>query len=172
MEELWKVIPRYSNYEVSNNGKVRRYTPGKGTFAGRDLKLGLNSDGYPCVWLCSDIGKRSKLLVHYLVTLTFLGERPEGYAVNHIDANKCNNEVTNLEYITVGDNVRHAFRLNLMNIPKGEDRYGNKLSSQDVIEIRELLANGVPQNHIAKIYKVSKGTIFYIKHRKKWKHIG
>lgn len=54
-------------------------------------------------------GKRNDWLVARLVAITFLGVPPYGFTVNHKDGNRFNNSVENLEWLSVGDNIRHGF---------------------------------------------------------------
>ena len=70
------------------------------------------ANGYMQVGLSID-GKTATRYVHGLVAEAFLGLRPTGYDVNHIDGDKANNAVLNLEYCTRSENHRHAFRIGI-----------------------------------------------------------
>jgi hypothetical protein len=58
-------------------------------------------------------GIHKDFLVARLVAVTFLGVTPDGYTVNHIDGNRLNNAVSNLEWLSNGDNIRHVFQTGL-----------------------------------------------------------
>ncbi len=110
--ENWRDIPDYEGlYQVSDCGRVKSFK----SFTKRSdqkirlakekiLKLGLDSNGYPQVGLCKD-GKTKYFLVHRLVVLTFL-DGDHSLTVNHIDECPTNNHISNLEYLSIGDNVR------------------------------------------------------------------
>lgn len=51
-------------------------------------------------------------MIHYLVAYHFIGERPEGLVIDHIDRDKQNNNVSNLRYVTVSENNRNSLRVN------------------------------------------------------------
>lgn len=74
---------------------------------GKPLKQRLNEDGYFIV----TVGRypRTAIAVHRLVADSFIGYKPEGFQVNHIDGDKTNNNADNLEHISQQDNLRHAF---------------------------------------------------------------
>jgi hypothetical protein len=59
-----------------------------------------------------DSESRRKVLrdIHDLVALAFLGPRPAGMVINHIDGNKTNNVPSNLEYVTQKENIAHSYR--------------------------------------------------------------
>ena len=98
-KEEWRQIAEYENYEVSNLGKVRN----KNT--GRILKPACKG-GYLSVGLCKD-SKGKTIPVHRLVALAFI-ENPENKPqVNHIDKNRSNNVVSNLEWNTALENNVH-----------------------------------------------------------------
>lgn len=100
MEEIWKTCTDYDMYEVSNLGKVRN----KNT--GRILRL-KEKGGYLNVSLQLSPDKRNSLRVHRLVAKEFI-ENPENKPqVNHIDKNKSNNIVSNLEWTTAKENNIH-----------------------------------------------------------------
>lgn len=107
--EQWRpIVGLEGQYEVSDLGRVRRATGGKGTFAGRILAQHNNNKGYPCVSLHYDGGTHQKL-VHRVVALAFLGPCPEGYVTHHKDGRRHDPTLTNLEYRTESDNVREGY---------------------------------------------------------------
>lgn len=101
MKEEWKEIPGYEGfYKASNTGKIFSYY----TNADRVFSNGV----YPMV-LLSKNGFKKMITVHSLIILTFVGPRPKGLHINHKDGNKYNNNVSNLEYVTISQNMRHSF---------------------------------------------------------------
>ena len=112
--EIWKPIPGYKEYKVSNTGKVKRIehfengrSGGKRWVESKTLTLSVNHSGYLFVTLYKN-RKRKSHFVHRLVASAFIGELPDGYQVNHIDENKKNNNVENLEYVTPKQNSNHG----------------------------------------------------------------
>lgn len=96
----WRKIEGFENYSVSDTGLVRNDD------TGRDISRH-NSNGYLRVELRKN-GRSSKRLVHRLVAIAFI-DNPHGLPqVNHIDGNKQNNHVSNLEWCTGEYNVNHA----------------------------------------------------------------
>ncbi len=99
-EETWP-------YEVSDLGRVRRSEPpqkeGK-TYVGKILSPWLRTDGYPAVTLSKE-GTKAAYPVHRLVMASFVGPCPSDMEVNHMDRNKTNAHLVNLEYITHKQNV-------------------------------------------------------------------
>lgn len=107
--EIWKPVVGYEDlYEVSNTGRVRSLNY-RQTGKVRELRPGADRCGYLLVALCKN-GKQKSHHVHKLVIEAFVGPRPEGYDVNHIDEDKRNNSVKNLEYCTHRDNINHGTR--------------------------------------------------------------
>lgn len=101
----WRVIEKATNYEISNYGEVRNKTTNrilKQTFVGCYLAAGLRINN-----------KTVTSLIHRLVATSFLACSDETYIVNHKDGIKTNNNVSNLEWVTLSENVKHAFRLGL-----------------------------------------------------------
>ena len=121
MEE-WRDIPGYEGlYQASTDGRIRTVegkTTSSARFKERHWKSRImkgRGDNYTtgkrvCLW---KDGKCKEFLVARLVALTFLGTPPEGYTVNHIDGNRLNNAINNLEWLSIGDNIRHGFRTGL-----------------------------------------------------------
>lgn len=118
MTEIWANIPNYEDYQISNLGNVCSYKNGK-----RKLLKGLiQNTGYLTVSL-----NNKKISVHRLVAITFI-HKPKGKnVVNHIDGNKLNNNIYNLEWCTTQENISHAFKNGLMD---------NAISQMKVKKIR------------------------------------
>lgn len=111
LNEIWKPIKDYEGiYEVSNLGNVRklRFINGKHNFEKIKIcKQTLNAWGYMTVSLSKN-GKSNTKRVHKLVANAFLGE--SNLQVDHIDGNKTNNRLDNLEYVTPKENTNRAWQ--------------------------------------------------------------
>lgn len=137
---IWKDIVGYEGiYKISNTGLVKKnngkimmpYETRKGY-----LRLGLSKDG-----------KRKQFMVHRLVAIAFLyNENPSiKNEVNHIDLNKKNNNVENLEWIDTKGNVNHAInniegrkdylQKTMSDIGKNNYHYGVEASKKPVLQI-------------------------------------
>lgn len=108
----WRAIPGYEGlYEASEYGEVRSLK--RHSTSGKVLKPYCNPrNGYMYVSL-SKHNKAITKRVHGLVAAAFFGIRPEGLQVNHIDGDKTNNAIGNLEYCTQSENMTHAFQTGL-----------------------------------------------------------
>lgn len=86
--------------------------------------------------------------------------------VNHIDGNKQNNRVENLEYVTRSENVRHAFALGLARSPfsgvSGDMHPRTKINERDVASLRDEFLQGVPRRELAAKYGISYYTVWDI----------
>lgn len=76
-------------------------------------------------------GIRSKFYVHRLVAEVYLKDFKEGLTVNHIDGNKLNNNVSNLECISVAENIKHAYKNNLIKGTKKNNK--KRIDKQNVL---------------------------------------
>ena len=92
--------------------------------------------------------------------------------MNHIDGNKANNHVDNLEWTTPKENTIHSHQvLKHMRDQNGEKNSMSKLTEEQVIEIIHRCACSEKDKEIAKDYGVSRETITGIRLNKSWKHI-
>lgn len=159
------LIPGSGTYGVDMDGGVWSRSAGEW----KELSLSVNGKwGYLKVKI--DEGKTKK--VHDLVAVTFLGPKPSGYDVNHIDGNKKNNRIENLEYCSRSDNMKHAYRLGLRPRMLGESSLSHKLTEADVIDIRISYSNGEwSTRSLALIYSVTQTTVRNIIDRKSWAHV-
>ena len=119
MEEKWKVIENYPNYQISNYGRVKSlkyYSNVHKKYYDRELMLKekTNKSGYKYVSLgCGKRGKKKAFSIHRLVAQAFISNPNSYKEVNHIDGNKNNNCVENLEWCTRKENILHAYKLGL-----------------------------------------------------------
>lgn len=116
-KEIWVKTFLSDDYEVSNLGRVRslnRYSRNGKFYKGEAKKLSTNSSGY----LTTGIHKRQKA-VHQLVYYSFNGGQPSGfdYVIDHIDGDKLNNCLENLQCVSQYQNVMKG-ALNKSNLPK------------------------------------------------------
>lgn len=109
MKEIWKEIKGYPNYMVSNMGRVKSLGNNK-TRKEKILNLYKRTGGYLYVSLSKN-GKLKNYRVHRLVYETFLGEIPDGMQCNHINEDKTDNRLENLNLMTPKENCNWATRI-------------------------------------------------------------
>ncbi len=164
--EYWKPIKGYEqSYEVSTCGRIRSIP--RATTKGGILKPAIQPSGYCTVSLSKPGAKHATALVHRLVASAFL-LNPEGYReVNHLDGNKQNNMLSNLEWTDHLGNSLHAFKLGLTN-QTGSRNNAAKLTEVLAEEIRR---SPTRTRQLAKKYGVSDSTIRNIRRGAQWKHL-
>ena len=164
--ERWKPIAVNPNYEVSSFGRVRRVTHGKGVKRPGLLKIHRDRGGY--CW--AQLGDKIRAYVASLVAVAFIGARPKGYEIDHVDGSQTNNTPSNLEYVTHSENVKRAVVRGTIKPPKvrGESHGQAKLTNSDIRKIRMMLG---PQRGIAKRFNTDQGTVSRIKNRRLWGHV-
>ncbi len=170
-KEIWKDIEGYEAlYKVSNLGRVKsldRIDSIGRHRKGKILKPSF-SQGYPYINLRIK-SKTQPYRIHHLVATAFIPNPEHKPEVNHIDGNKRNNCVDNLEWVTHSENMHHASITNLFNMPKGESHWRALLTNEEIKSIRkEYIYCGKEHNmrFLAKKYGVSRNTIGYIVNNK------
>lgn len=115
-KRIWADIPGYEGrYQINKNGEIKSlvyyYNGYQNPRRNRILKPSKGRDGYLRVALTDDKGSVKFCRVHRLVLLSFVGE--SNLQVNHINGIKTDNRLSNLEYVTQSENMKHAYRIGL-----------------------------------------------------------
>lgn len=160
--ELWHNILGFPGYWVNRKGEILGRK-------GKKLKSGKSTKGYPQIFLKTKQVKKG-FSIHRLVAKYFIyNDNPEiKNQVNHIDGNKENNSVENLEWCSNKENHEHKMRNNLNVALKGSEHHNSVLTEKDVIDI---FKSKEPYNKLIKKYNISKSTISSIKCGRNWNHI-
>lgn len=157
-----KKLPDFDGYFIdkhgcvysNKSGRLKKLTPRKRYDSYYHVKLRRNN-------------KDCMVLIHRALAATFLGGWKHKMEVNHIDGNRDNNSISNLEWVTRSENMKHKFTTGL------DSNVGTRnprciLGEEDVLEIRKSTLN---RNELAKKYGVSWSAITSILKRKTWKHL-
>jgi hypothetical protein len=156
-------IDGFPDYSIDKEGNIfNRH--------GRIIKGYINNKGYRCVQL----SRRSQIkgkLVHRLLGLMFICNHENKPQINHIDGNKLNNSLSNLEWVTGEENAIHAYQLGLKVGLVGEKNPASKLNEKEVLEIVEALSDDFEYKEIAAFYKVSLNLIREIAIGRGWVHV-
>lgn len=175
MKEIWKDIEDYEGvYQVSNIGRVRsldrKNSIGR-RVSGRILQSGDNGEGYRMVVLTKN-GKCKTKKVHRLVAMAFIPNPDNKPVVNHLDETQDNNNVDNLEWATVKENVNYGTGLKRMSeknykpikVIYSDDTYEEWPSSIAFAEysgikvglIYRVLSGGRPNTHGIRFERIEK----------------
>lgn len=165
MQEIKITISKYPlkyDYYVRDNGTIYSKASNK------ILSPQLDKDGYEKVQMISTDEKRHRYSVHRVVLENFMPvEGMEKLQVNHIDRNKRNNNLSNLEWATCKENITHAIENKL----RAEINGGSKLTVDEVKEIYFRAKNGESNISLGKEFGVNPDQIGRIKNKKSWKNI-
>ena len=149
--EVWKNIKGFENYEVSNQGRIRRKY-----LKGYKYRKPVYQHGYCSVTFSFDKRYFKKFQIHRLVAEAFIENKNNKKCVNHINGKKDDNRVENLEWCTYSENEKHSY--NVLG-KKTNGILSRKIPLKDIEKIKNLYKSGTTQTQIAKNYKVSKGAI-------------
>lgn len=171
---LVKTHPVFTNYAISRDGRVwskPRTTPHGHKRKGRWLKLSPLKGGYIRVDL--KLAKKSYTLkVHRLVLETWVGLCPVGMNTRHLDGNPANNNLSNLQWGTFGENWDDRRKHGKICSPRGEINGQAKLREKQVRSIYHIYHNRIyNQYELADMFGVSVMTICRIVNKKSWKHL-
>lgn len=165
---MWLPVTIAPQYEVSENGTVRRAIPAKNSPAGRVLSVCYHEYGYPRVPLTIN-GQRVRTEVHKLVALAFLGPKPfEKAEVCHLDGNPRNNHFANLKWASHQENEAHKFLHGTT--PRGERNGCAKLKEDDIRLIRKI-RHRHSLSQLGKMFGVEPRAISKICRNERWTHV-
>lgn len=151
----------YKTYHVTKDGEVYNRH-------GKRMKGTDNGKGYLIVGI-TDSGVRTTKAIHRLVAEVYL-PNPNGLTdVHHIDNDRTNNTVGNLQWVTHGENIKHSFD-SCNRSATGESNAHAKHTDEEVHDICYLLSIGWSSPRIRDA-GYGYNTVRSIKHRKKWLHI-
>lgn len=108
---------------------------------------------------------------HRILAHCFKGGIPEGMTVDHLDGDKLNNDLDNLEIVTHAENTKRAYVAGLAKGKKGQDNSGAKLTEEQAIRVFEHLQKGHCNNTIAKLFDLHPRYVSLLRHGKRWKHL-
>lgn len=178
--EVWIPISGYEiYYAVSNMGRVKRLARSyestcRMVHLSEKILKGSNHRGYRMVTLVKS-GEEKNFLIHRLVAIAFIPNPDDKPFVNHIDNNRGNPNVSNLEWCTHQENTDHAVSIGVIKgnggIMKGVPSANRKLTQEQVFEILSFKRGDAPD--MAKYFKerfdISKATVTAIRSGVKYK---
>lgn len=178
-----KDIPGYEGlYSITEDGKVWSHARKRNIGYGGQQPYGncwrknvLSNHGYYTIGLTNSNGKCKSHYIHRLVAEAYIPNPRKLKTVNHKNGIKTDNRVANLEWCSMKDNLRHAFRTGLIPPRKGRRGMANekaRLTDVQVIEIRRLYATGdYTIKKLGLMYGISWQAIGDITARRHWTHI-
>lgn len=152
-EEVWVFHPSTNLYVISNKGRVMNF------ITKNILTSHPNQQGYRMINIKYSDGTRRSSMVHRLVAETFypfFNINASYYEVNHIDGNKTNNDLSNLEWCTRQENLDHARKNKLFK------QSIKKLTDVDIADIKEFRKLGFKIRDVANLYKISERYVGFL----------
>jgi len=149
----WMKIKGFSRYSINKLGEVRNDK------SMRILKQGTSNHGYITVALTDDSDKRKTAKIHRLIGKAFIANSGNKPCINHIDADKANNSIDNLEWCTHKENTQHAMKNNLQPFYYAETNANSKFTNDDVSKIEKMRFYGLTLKEIADVMGSNKSTI-------------
>lgn len=166
----WRAIPGWDGlYEISTAGHIRNVARRRGTTPFKLMKPRMTKDGYAKIVLTRN-SVHSGFFIHRLVHITFIGEIPFGHEVDHLDGNKQNNSLGNIEAVTKQENMRRSFESGRKSA-RGEGHGRAAFTEAQVLQIKSRLSLGERQNAIACEYGVTPTAINCIATGRTWSHV-
>lgn len=164
MIESWKTVCGYPDYEVSDQGRVRSWR-GRGSLP-KLMTGNIDRNGYSRVHLRDSNGVDKSEKIHKLVCEAWLCPRPAGKIGRHLNGNKQDNRLSNLQWGTYLENSDDARQHGTL--VQGVAVKNAKLTDKDIVSIRTDPRNS---EQLAPVYGVSPGAILHVRQGRTWKHV-
>ena len=164
---MFKVVPEHKYAMVNIEGVV------KSTYTGNIMKPRVDKDGYwrVAIWVPT-LKKSKKLLVHRCIALAFLPNPDNKTCINHMDCDRTNNSLDNLEWCSVAENNYHGMKFGSIVVGrKGKGNPNNTHEEDTVHSVCELLEKGYSQVKIAAKLNVPKSFVYDVRSATTWKDI-
>lgn len=161
---MFKNIPGFEDYSVSKCGKV------KSNRRNRLLSIITRRDGYKELGIRRD-KQKYVMLVHRLVAMTYIPNPDNKPCVNHIDSDRGNNSVDNLEWCTYKENLEHASEKGRLIGKKGETNSSAVMSNDTCHLICKEIEQGIRLKTLSDKYGINLKTLSNIKNGKRWLEI-
>lgn len=158
----WRECPSFPSMKADNTGVIA------GRFRIRKFDVDKKTGYCSLSVYCPVKRGRKKAYVHTLVADAWIGPRPDGMEINHIDGNKQNNAPSNLDYVTSSENNKHAYSIGLrrpsraINRRCGDSSNLSKLTDEQASEIKARRAAGESVKSLAKKFEVTPQAIRYV----------
>lgn len=151
------------NYFVDREGRVWNKK-------GEEKAQFLSSHGYPSVVIWKN-NKGTFKAVHRFVAKAFIPNPENKPCVNHIDGDKTNNKVDNLEWVTYSENTIHALEMGLKVPEQGEDVHNSKITNEQAKEACELFMEGLGPKEVSNLLGIPEHTVSGIRLKRIWKSV-
>lgn len=162
-----KSHPEYHHILVNTNGEIFSILSGKI----RKLKTHVSTFGYEICAIPIKGGKSISKRVHRLVAETYIPNPENLREVDHIDCNKLNNNLVNLEWVSSKENKRRAKENGLYDSNIGENHYNSILTEDTVHKICQCLQDGMRNKEVSEMFNLDKDFIAHIKRGDIWNNI-
>ena len=178
MSEIWKdIIGFEGSYQISSLGRIRSLdrfvnckNGGLKLFKGQIKNVSENKRRYKSICLSKN-SKTKNFDIHRLLAIHFIPNPENKKEVNHIDGNRMNNNLSNLEWNTPSENALHAHKIRLVsNTGRKNHKRARKLTDKQVIDIKKNHKKGMAKI-LAEKHNVTKECIYRIWGGYSWKDI-
>lgn len=150
----WKEIPDFSNYKVSSDGQIASFYNN----ANGEIVKQSDNFGYKTVRLKRDDGTSKKVRVHRMVAIAFIPNPRCKQEVNHINGNKADNRVENLEWCTPAENIKHSYKT-LNREPPVKKGSGYRIRLLNPTQVRIIRETNISCRELAELFGVHRTTI-------------
>ena len=157
-----KKIPGYRGYCITNTGVIISHRRSSDV----NLSQRLDKYGYYITNLRRD-GRNKTVKVHRLLMMTFSSNWDQKLTVNHINGDKADNRLENLEMCSIQQNLKHSHNTRIYRL--GEETANSKLTTKDVLRIRELYKSGTSVDNIAVAFNIHRQSVWRLARKTSWR---